>query len=103
PSDALAHLGLGLAAIKDGKLAEGRSELEIAVALDPQNALLRSYLGKAYSDELRDALAGVQLERAKQLDPRDPTAWFYNAIRLQVLNRPGEALEELQESIQRND
>lgn len=102
-SDPLPRLGLGLATIKDGRLAEGRSELELAVALDPQNALLRSYLGKAYSDELRDALAEGQLERAKALDPRDPTPWYYNAIRLQALNRPGEALEELHESIVRNE
>lgn len=103
PSDPLPRLGLGLAAIKDGRLAEGRSEIEIAAALDPQNALLRSYLGKAYSDELRDELAGIQFDRAKQLDPRDPTAWFYNAIRLQALNRPGEALHELHESVERNE
>lgn len=103
PSDPLPRLGLGLAAIKDGRLAEGRGEIEIAASLDPQNALLRSYLGKAYSDELRDELAAVQLERAKQLDPHDPTAWFYNAIRLQALNRPGEALQELHESIERNE
>jgi Tfp pilus assembly protein PilF len=102
-ADPLPRLGLGLAAIKEGRLAEGRSEIEIAVALDPQNALLRSYLGKAYSDELRDELAGEQLERAKKLDPRDPTPWYYNAIRLQALNRPGEALQELQQSIERND
>jgi tetratricopeptide (TPR) repeat protein len=103
PSDPLPRLGLGLAAIKDGKLAEGRSEIEIAVALDPQNSLLRSYLGKAYSDERRDELAEVQLGRAKELDARDPTPWFYNAIRLQAINRPGEALEDLQTSMERND
>lgn len=102
-ADPLPRLGLGLAAIKDGRLAEGRGEIEIAVALDPQNALLRSYLGKAYSDELRDELASGQLERAKQLDRLDPTPWYYNAIRLQAINRPGEALQELQESIERND
>jgi len=103
PSDPLPRLGLGLAAIKDGRLADGRREIEIAVALDPQNALLRSYLGKAYSDEQRDELASVQLDRAKQLDPLDPTPWFYNAIRLQALNRPAAALVELHESIERND
>lgn len=103
PSDPLPRLGLGLAAIRQGKLAEGRREIEIAVALDLQSSLLRSYLGKAYSDESRDTLAGVQLERAMLLDPRDPTPWFYNAIRLQALNRPGEALVELRESIERND
>lgn len=103
PSDPLPRLGLGLAAIRQGKLEQGRREIEIAVALDPQNSLLRSYLGKAYADESRDALAGVQLERAMLLDPRDPTPWFYNAIRLQALNRPGEALLDLRESIERND
>jgi len=102
-SDPLPRLGQGLADIKDGRLAQGRSEIEVAVALDPQNALLRSYLGKAYSDELKDDLAETQLERSKQLGPRDPTPWYYNAIRLQALNRPGEALVELQESIERND
>jgi len=102
-SDPLPRLGLGLAEIRQGRLEEGRREMEIAVALDPQSSLLRSYLGKAYSDENRDALAGVQLERAMLLDPRDPTPWFYNAIRLQALNRPGEALVDLRESIERND
>ncbi len=102
-SDPLPRLGLGLAEIRQGRLGEGRREMEVAVALDPQNSLLRSYLGKAYSDEARNALAGVQLERAMLLDPRDPTPWFYNAIRLQTLNRPGEALVELRESIERND
>lgn len=103
PSDPLPRLGLGLAAIKQGRLEEGRAELEIAVALDPQNALLRSYLGKAYHEEERDALAGTQLERAKRLDPLDPTPWYYDAIRLQALNRPAEALGELHESMARND
>jgi len=101
--DPLVRLGNGLALIRTGKLAEGRRELELAVLLDPGNSLLRSYLGKAYSDELRDELADAQLGIAKDLDPRDPTPWFYNAIRLQALNRPGEALQELQESIARND
>jgi tetratricopeptide (TPR) repeat protein len=103
PSDPLPRLGLGLAAIRQGKLEEGRREIEIAVALDPQSSLLRSYLGKAYADESRDALAGRQLEWAMLLDPRDPTPWFYDAIRLQALNRPGEALVELHESIERNE
>ena len=46
--------------IRDGNLVEGREQLEIAVALDPTNSLLRSYVGKAYYEEKtkeRDALA----------------------------------------------
>ncbi|MBI5062510.1 MAG: tetratricopeptide repeat protein, partial [Desulfatitalea sp.] len=99
----LPRLGLGLAQIREGHLAEGRSELEIAAALDPDNALLRSYLGKAYFDEKRGDLDERQLEMAKTLDPNDPTPWFYDAIRKQTLNRPGEALADMQQAIERND
>ena len=47
----LARLGLGLAKIRDGELEEGRKDLEIAAVLDPNNSLVRSYLGKAYFEE----------------------------------------------------
>lgn len=102
-ADPLARLGLGLAKIRDGKLQAGREEMEIAVMLDPGNALIRSYMGKAYFEEKRDKLAATQYERAKQLDPLDPTPWFYDAIRKQTVNRPGEALRDLQKSIELND
>jgi tetratricopeptide (TPR) repeat protein len=55
-ADPLAHLGLGLARIRQGHLAEGRAGLETAVALDSNNALLRAYLGKAYFEEKRGPL-----------------------------------------------
>ena len=99
----LARLGLGLAKIRAGDLESGSRELEIAVALDPNDSLLRSYLGKAYSEERRNPLDGEQYVIAKQLDPNDPTPWFYNAIRLQTINRPVEALHELEKSIELND
>jgi Tfp pilus assembly protein PilF len=99
----LPRLGLGLAKIRQGNLEEGRAEIEIAAALDPANALIRSYLGKAYFDEKRGPLDERQLEIAKQLDPNDPTPYYYNAIRKQTLNRPVEALQDLQKSIELND
>lgn len=99
----MARLGMGLAKIREGGLADGRGELEIAACLDPGNALIRSYLGKAYYEEKRDGPASVQLAAAKQLDPSDPTAWYYDALRKQTLNRPVEALEDLQQSIALND
>ncbi len=98
----LPRLGLGLAQIRRGHLEEGRGQIEIAVALDPGNALLRSYLGKAYFDEKRP-LDERQFEMAKTLDPMDPTPWFYDAIRKQSLNRPIEALHDLEKSIELND
>ncbi|WP_372682312.1 FecR domain-containing protein [Desulfosarcina sp.] len=99
----MARLGMGLAMIREGQLAEGRGEIEIAACLDPDNALIRSYLGKAYFEEKRDDPASVQLAAAKQLDPADPTPWFYNAILKQSVNRPVEALHDLQTSIDLND
>jgi tetratricopeptide (TPR) repeat protein len=68
--------------------------------LDPNNSRIRSYLGKAYYDEKQDKLARDQFEIAKELDPLDPTPWFYDAIRKQTTNRPVEALHDLQKSIE---
>ena len=101
--DPLAHLGLGLAKIKRGHLVEGRRSLEAAVALDSSNALLRSYLGKAYYAEKRPPLDGQQYSIAKELDPADPTAYFYDAINKQTTNRPVEALQDMEKSIELND
>jgi tetratricopeptide (TPR) repeat protein len=102
-ADPLPRLGLGLTRIRDGHLDEGRGDIEIAVSLDPNNSLMRSYLGKAYYEEKRDKLAVTQFELAKELDPMDPTPWFYDAIQKQTMNRPVEALHDLQKSIELND
>ena len=99
----------------------GGGDIEIAVGLDPDNALLRSYLGKAYFEERttnpltifeelvknfpnqENTLAAEQFAIAKRLDPNDPTPWLYNAIRLQSENRPVEALRDIEKSIELND
>jgi Flp pilus assembly protein TadD len=102
-ADPMPRLGLGLAIIREGDIEQGRKEIEIAAALDPNNSLIRSYLGKAYYEEKRDPQASVQFEQAKELDPNDPTPYFYDAIRKQTINRPVEALHDLQKSIELND
>jgi tetratricopeptide (TPR) repeat protein len=99
----MARLGMGLAKIREGDLEEGRQEIEIAAILDPNNSLIRSYLGKAYFDEKRDKLSGNQLDAAKKLDPKDPTPWFYDGIRKLTINRPVEALQDVEKSIELND
>ncbi len=103
PADPLPRLGLGLAKIRKGDLKSGRQEIEIAASLDVNNALVRSYLGKAYYEEKRESLSATQLGIAKQLDPMDPTPWFYDAILKQSVNRPVEALQDIQKSIELND
>ncbi len=102
-ADPLPRLGLGLAKIREGNLEEGRRDLEIAITLDPDSAILRSYLGKAYFEEKRDNLAASQYDMAKNLDPKDPTPHFYDAVRKQTENRPVEALQDLQKAIELND
>lgn len=103
PALPLARLGYGLSLIRGGDLTAGRSEIEIAAALDPGNSMIRSYLGKAYFDEKRDGLASRQYTIARELDGADPTPWFYEAILKQTQNQPVDALQALHESIARND
>ena len=102
-SDPLARLGLGLAKIRRGDLDAGVDEIEIAATLDPNNALVRSYLGKGYYEQKRDTLTLTEYETAKSLDQMDPTPWFYDAIQKHATNRPIEAFHDLQNAIQRNN
>lgn len=102
-SSPLPRFGLGLASIRKGDVARGRNDIEVATGLDPNRSLLRSYLGKAYFAERREPLAGEQYAIAKELDPRDPTPWFYDAILKQSENRPVEALRDLERSVELND
>ena len=99
----LPRLGLGLTKIRKGDLEEGGREIEIAAGLDSGNSLVRSYLGKTYYEEKRTELDGREYATAKKLDPNDPTPWFYDAIRLQTVNRPVEALHNYQKAIELND
>jgi len=99
----LPRLGMGLAKIRKGEIKEGRREIEIAASLDPNQALIRSYLGKAYYEEKRNKLAGDQFNMSKTLDPLDPTPFFYDAIRKQSVNRPVEALHDLETAMELND
>ena len=102
-ADPLPRLGLGLAKIRAGDLEGGSKEIEIAASLSPNNSLVRSYLGKAYYEEKREKQASEEYRIAKELDPLDPTPYFYDAILKQTTNRPVEALHELQKAIELND
>lgn len=102
-ADPLSRLGLGLAKIRDGDLEGGGRDVEVAASLDSSSALIRSYLGKTYYEEKRQGLDEREYEVAKQLDPNDPTPWFYSAIAKQTTNRPVEALGDLQKATELND
>ena len=97
------HLGLGLALFRRNQTEAAVEEMRKATLLEPKVSLYNSYLGKAYYETKDDRLAQKYLAEAKQLDPRDPTPHFYDAIRLQSINRPVEAVQDLQTSIELND
>jgi Flp pilus assembly protein TadD, contains TPR repeats len=102
-NEPLARLGLALALIQKGKIDEGRAQMEMAVLLDPTSSLLRSYLGKTYATQNQNDWADTQYQLAKNLDPNDPTPWFYQAHLKHEENKPGEALRLITTAIEKND
>ncbi len=98
-----AWLGRGLSQIHQGRRTEGLNDLLTAAALEPQRSVLRSYLGKAFSDTGDNRLAAKELGLAQRLDPNDPTSWLYSALLNQQRNRINEAISDLEKSQELND
>ena len=104
-----AWLGRGLTKIKKGDAEGGRKDLETAAALEPNRAVLRSYLGKAWSQDVpfrytaNDELARKELDLAKRIDPNDPTSWLYSALMNQQRNQVNRAVSDLETSEQLNE
>jgi tetratricopeptide (TPR) repeat protein len=97
------HLGLGIALFRQNQTEAATQEILKATLLEPKVSLYSSYLGKAFYELKDDHATQKHLAKAKQLDPHDPTPYYYDAIRLQSVNRPIEALQSLQTSIDLND
>jgi tetratricopeptide (TPR) repeat protein len=98
-----AWLGRGLVRIQSGDREGGLLDLQTAVMVEPQRAVLRSYLGKGLGDLDRDAEALRELDLAKASDPADPTAWLYSALLRLRENRPNEAVRDLERSRELNN
>ena len=98
-----AWLGRGLCLIRQGKDEDGRRDLQVAAALEPNRAFFHSYLGKAFSNDGNEPKARLELERAKRLDPKDPTSWIYSAIENKQDSRINEAVRDLEKSQELND
>jgi tetratricopeptide (TPR) repeat protein len=103
PGLANAWLGRGLCRFRQGDVANARQDLLTAAALEPQRALLRSYLGKAFAETGEQERATRELSLARQLEPRDPTSWLYSALLKQQENRINEAITDLEEATRHND
>ncbi|WP_222862064.1 tetratricopeptide repeat protein, partial [Zoogloea oleivorans] len=102
-AEPLAHFGLGLALLRQGHTEAGRREVEIAALLDPSNAELRSYLGRAYMEEERSKVAGSQFELARRLDPASPTPWYFDAFRKLLDREPLAAIRDGEQAVALND
>lgn len=98
PGHGDAWLGRGLCRMRQGRIQEGLGDLEVAAAVEPQRALLRSYLGKAFAANGDVTRAMAELQRAKAMDPGDPTAWLYSALLDQVNGRVNSGIRDLQRS-----
>ena len=98
-----AWLGRGLCYIRRRHDVEGRKDIQTAAVLEPNRSLFRSYLGKAFSEVGAAPRANLELKRAIELDPNDPTPWLYSAIEKKQENRYNEAIEDLGKSIELND
>jgi Tfp pilus assembly protein PilF len=98
-----AWLGRGLCRIRRRDDAGGREDLLIAAAFEPQRALLRSYLGKAWAEDGDVRRARHELALAKSLDPSDPTAWLYSAVLEEQENRINRSIRELEHSQELNE
>ena len=97
------HLGRGLALFRRARMEEAVQEMYMATLLEPRVSLFHSYLGKALYEVKRDRLAQKEYTLAKELDPRDPTPYFYGGIRKESVNRVVEAVQDLQKSVELND
>lgn len=103
PTASVPRLGLAVAMKRIGRDSEGREQLEVAVILDVNNALLRSYMGRAYFDELRQELAATQLDLAESVGPAaEQGAGPYDALLLQSENRTVEAFQEIRAATRAN-
>ncbi|HEV2331321.1 MAG TPA: FecR domain-containing protein [Verrucomicrobiae bacterium] len=98
-----AWLGHALADAAIGHDREARRELQVTAALEPQRAIYRSYLGKAWGQIRQDNLAEREFSLAKQLDPADPTAWLYSALQKFQTHQINDSIGDLEHSVELND
>ncbi len=97
------HIGLANIAFRNRNFSQGLTEMLTATLLEPRVSLYQSSLGKAlYQTKAFDKALEVY-DYAKTLDPNDPTPYLYKGIALTDLYRPGEAIQEIDKSIELND
>jgi tetratricopeptide (TPR) repeat protein len=98
-----AHLGLAFTQFRFGEMNQGLRSMLTATLLDPRLAAYQSELGKAFYQVHAFDKSLATWDYAAKLDPKDPMPHFYKGIALTDLNRPGEAIQSINQSIALND
>ncbi|HEV2694189.1 MAG TPA: TonB-dependent receptor [Verrucomicrobiae bacterium] len=98
-----AWLGRGLVRIHSGDAVGGRLDLQVAATVEPQRAVLRSYLGKAFANARDNHHAEKEFALAQKLDANDPTVWLYSALLNEQENRVNDAVGDLEKSQELNN
>lgn len=98
----LPRLGLGLAFIRQGRVAEGAWEIERALAHDPRRAAIRTWLGRAYFDEGLIIKAADQFRLSQKDDPQDPRPYLFAALGKFSANQILHALDDVLEAEKRS-
>ncbi len=97
------YIGLAIYYFRYRENDQALTAMLTATLLDPRISSYQSELGKAlYQVRAFDKSLEVY-DYAKKLDPKDPTPYLYKGIALSDLNRPGEAVQEINKSIELND
>jgi tetratricopeptide (TPR) repeat protein len=97
------HLGLAIYHFRYREFHLGLEEMLTATLLDPRVSSYQTELGKALYQVRSFDRALEVFQYAKTLDPKDPTPYFYEGIALSDLNRPGDAVQQINKSIELND
>lgn len=98
-----AHLGLGFCNFRFSDMEGVLAEFLTATLLDPRLASYQNELGKAFYQVRSFDKALATWDYAASQAPKDPTPHFYKGIALTDLNRPGEAIESINQSIALNN
>ena len=96
PNDAQGWRMLGWSYVQLGRLTDGIEALGRAIALDPNNAALRSQYGEALVQAAEGKVtpdAQTAFAEALKRDPKDPRARFYNGVALVQAGKDREAFD----------
>ncbi len=96
-------LGRGLCRVRQRQWHAGIEDLQTAAALEPTRSELRSYLSKGWYETGDNPHSEKELRLAKELDPADPTPWFYSALMNQQENEINEGVRDLERAKDQNE